>query len=707
MQKPGTNRSELFCLSDFTNYIVNYFSAKMKKKDLEEFWDCTAKAIKTFKVYAKADKNGEYPAHHVRNFLTEYFWPKEYFGDEFLNELMYLKQVLFGGRHDSFSLTDFNKMEAFLAKDMKNLTVSLVEDIGVLTSGILNERKPDLTEEDINASVFRFRSVMREFGLVFSKNGYDYPFARIQKLLLYFKPLLTSNTANDSLFSRIEFFVPIIQETKVLLVGPDHEKILNTEWSEFFVLIANAYTVWLRTENFLRGEDITSGTALSQFHILTEEVLTYIYTGISKRLIQVYTHQEAKRWLQAVDKVIGIPFGIDHKLIVKYWTWLIDKVFVPPNSKAQIEGLTPQKVAFFREYFINWYNTQVRINQVYGEDFDANDPRLGLLQRAFRGSAIILSYDDYGRVQIPNSNNYYDRDSLIYLNIETLVVDLMIRAYATQIERKQSTTALSIEETDMLMEDLHELLVYFNFLDPTDKEFSRRFYRDTSLFVPHANGDEWIDFGEAVSFLHFAFSGLANANLMKKMGLKFCETMEGKTIYYDYNCFEQQFLSGKDFYLDHLELLKIYVGDVYNRDPKKLWTFISNLMETVSNEVFVKKRFTSGELLKFHILLQYLETFMYRFDLDKNGSMNPREAELFLNDFMSPIAMLLGQNEEGLEEYIHAFFTYIIKYHKSPLDTGDHGGSLRFHIWSKIRPDWQFEGERLDLSYVLKTLGGY
>ena len=351
MQKAGSVKSELFCLSEFSQYIVNYFWAKMNRQDLENFWNCTAMAIAVFKSYAKPNEKGLYPAKHVRNFLTEYFWPKEHFSDDFLKELMYLKQVLFGGEADSFSLQDFDRMQSFLSQDMKQLTVSLVDEIPTLTSGIVNDKKENLTEEQMNRAVFKFRKVMREFGFAFSRHGYSYPFQRIQKLLLGLKPLLTDETDNDSLFARLEVFVPIIQETKVLLVGPDREKILSTEWGDFFVLIANAYSIWLRSENFIVGKNFTKGAALSQLYMLVDEILTYIQAGISKRLVQVYTHKEARQWLKAMDDVFGIPFGVQHKLIEKYWSWLIDKVFVSDLEAKNIEGLTPHKVAFVRETF--------------------------------------------------------------------------------------------------------------------------------------------------------------------------------------------------------------------------------------------------------------------------------------------------------------------------------------------------------------------
>ena len=307
--------------------------------------------------------------------------------------------------------------------------------------------------------------------------------------------------------------------------------------------------------------------------------------------------------------------------------------------------------------FTGWYNTQVRINQTYGSDFDTEDPRLGLMQRVFHNNSLNISYDSYGRVQIPFESSFYDRKSLSFLNVESLGVDLIIRAYATDKKRKQDTSSLSIEEATVLLKDLHELLVHFGFLAKDDLKFVRRFYRDTSLFVPHANGDEWVDFGEAVSFLHYVLSGNENSKLMKENGLMDCAfEVDGKNEFI-HSCFKEKFLENHPLYLGHLDELNSYLLDLKENDPVNLQVFMDNLVETVSAKVAITGRFTNGELLKFHVLLQYVETFMYRFDLDKNAYMDPREAELFLDDFMSPIAMLLGQNQEGVDEFIRAFFT--------------------------------------------------
>ncbi|MCB0355379.1 MAG: hypothetical protein KDD40_00135, partial [Bdellovibrionales bacterium] len=351
--------------------------------------------------------------------------------------------------------------------------------------------------------------------------------------------------------------------------------------------------------------------------------------------------------------------------------------------------------------------TQVRVNQIYGSHFEKEDPRLGILQRIFVNLPLNISYDDTGRVRIPFKSNYYDRKSLTYLNLETIAVDLLIQAYATAENRKQETSALSYDETSLLFRDLHPLLVHLGFLDLEDTQFIRRFYRDTSLFVPHANGDEWIDFGEAVSFIHYVLSGYENSKLMKENGLRTCITTIEQKPAYDHSCFKFEFIKNLNLYTDHLQMLNEYMQFLLHNSPGDFDLFVDNLMATVSDYVLQNQVFTEGELLKFHILMQYVETYMYRFDLDKSGYIDPVEADLFLDKFMAPIAILLGKNEVGFGDYIRAFFTYMLKYHQSPLDTSNHGGTVRFHVWLLAKRGWQFKGERLDLSYVLKILGGF
>ena len=722
-QKAESIQSELFCLSEISNYIVNYFGGRLKKKELEEFWDCTAKAIQVFQKYAKPDAQGHYPAEHVRHFLTEYFWPREHFSNELLHELMFLKQVLFGGDSDRFTKEDFSNIENFLIQDMKNLTSRLVDEIHLLTSGTLHPKKTDVKAKDLERAIFHFRKVMKEFGTAFSRQGYAYPFLRIEKLMSNLKPMLVAESGEGSLFQDLENFIPIIRETKVLLVGPDRTQILASEWSDFFVLIANAFSIWLRSENFIAGEDLTEGEALAQFHILFDEVLTYIHAGLSKRLVQVYSHQEARLWLEAMNRIFEIPFGLNLALVERYWSWLTDKILVPDLEKAStIAGLTPAKVALLKERFAFWYNTQVRINQTWGNSFDANDPRLGAFQRVFRGLSMNLSFDSFGRVVIPRTDSAYDRLSLTYLNFESSAVDLVIRAYAQDSLRRQETSSLTVDEVKQLLADLHEMFVFFNFIDAEDTSFYKRFYRDTSLFVPQANGDELIDFGEIVSFLHFVSSGYQSVRVLDVQGLDRCSLpvtldssikknadIEVSTVakLYIHSCFKNHLASQLPHFLGHLPQLQNYLEFALKQDLTKYHDLIDNLMLTVSKNLSYSGSFTNGELLKFQILLQYIETYMHRFDLNGDSYMDPMEVSLFLDNYLTPIASLLGQNQESLENFIRSFFTYIIKYHKSPLDTGNHGGSLRFHLWSRLHQNWQFNGDRLDLSYVLRILGGF
>ncbi len=709
--RKGEIKGQLYCLGEFSEHFVQYFSGELSRQQLTAFWSCTARAVEVFQEYAKPDARGMYRAEYVRNFLQEYFWQDLDFNDELLREFMLLKKILFGGEETSFSRQDLINIQNFLGRDLNSLTTSLLDEIPFLISGILTGKHPNLTEDRLNRSVFKFRKVMAEFGRVFSRNGYGYSFDRMSKLFKGVKPLLL-DANRGGVFARLETLVPILQETKVLLVGPDRSQILPTEWSDFFGLIANAYVLWVRSENFIAGEDITKGSALSQFYTLVDEILFHIHSGISRRLDKVYSHNEAELWLRALSDVAGIPFGLDLDLLLEYWPWVVDKILVPGDTEKNSQvGLTPAKISFAQEKFRVWKKTQERINLTHGEGFNIHDPHLGLLQKIFRETDLNLSFDNEGRVVTPNTGTYYDRGSLSLLNFVSIGVELIIRAYAEDIERRLITLSLDMDEANFLVSDLQRLLVRLNLLNPKDQGFVSRLYRDANLFVPHANGDKFIDFNELVVFLHYVMSGYNNLNLMKGSKIKGvkiydCEFKDSQgASFFTEECVGQVFISNLELLTGHLPQLRVYLRGLHSKNPGQFWSFFSSLARTVLEPFSIPGRLTEGELLKFHVLLQYIETFIYRFDSDKSGELSPLEVHLFLDRFMEPISKLLGQNGEGVDDFVRSFFTYAVKYHKSPLDTSDHASSLRFHVWSKTRDSWNFQASRYDLSFVLAILG--
>ena len=102
--------------------------------------------------------------------------------------------------------------------------------------------------------------------------------------------------------------------------------------------------------------------------------------------------------------------------------------------------------------------------------------------------------------------------------------------------------------------------------------------------------------------------------------------------------------------------------------------------------------------------MQYVETFLIKFDLDGDQNLSPLETQLFLDKHILPIAKLVGYDPDQFSDVIRAYFTYLIKFHRSLLDEEDLGRDLRFGYWKEAQPFWEFHGSRFDLSFVLVNL---
>lgn len=692
-------RSELYCLDNFSKQLSDYFDGKLNRNEVSDFWNCTARATEVFEDYAKTDDQGVYSLKHLQNFVSEYFWKELPTDKLLLAEILYLKTLLFGGSDKKLTRSELAEIRNFIKKDVKTLSLEILPHIPVLFSGVITEKISSIDERAVDEAATVFRSAINKFSGIFLRGKRNYSFHRFKNLLIAIQPFVSSDNPKSRL-NNLSQFVPVIQETKVLLVGPIRDQILATEWDDFFSMLSEAFVIWLRYENYLKESDLTEGPSLNQFYRLVSDILLAINKGLQNRPDLTYTSVEARKWILELDHFFGLPFELELSLVDEYWPWFTDVLL---ETKSKTKGLNPEKIEKFKKHFEDWRLAQLQINTSYGPDFNADHKSLKRLNNVLLETPFSLRFDNLERIIVPNLQRGYDRTSLNYLNLITLAVDILVKTYSKNYESHR--LGLTIPETTNLIGDLKNLLISLDFMEPTDEGFVGRLYRDTSVFVPQANGDEFIDSTEFSGFLHFVFSGVSNLNLMKAHTEMKCLIKKGLQERYGSKCLQDFLLLNLPSIAGNLPQMQIYHQELLNQNQNEAKQWVRNLLETISFENLNRGYLSEGEVLKLHVLLHYIETFIYRFDLDKSGDLDPKEVNEFLDKFMTPISKLMGQ--EGVEDFVRSFFTYVSKYQKSPLDTSDHASSLRFHVWSKTQSQWEFQADRYDLSFVLAVLGRF
>ncbi|MCB0351271.1 MAG: hypothetical protein KDD38_08820, partial [Bdellovibrionales bacterium] len=105
------------------------------------------------------------------------------------------------------------------------------------------------------------------------------------------------------------------------------------------------------------------------------------------------------------------------------------------------------------------------------------------------------------------------------------------------------------------------------------------------------------------------------------------------------------------------------------------------------------------------VMLQYIEVIMLRFDEDRSGDLNIKEALKAFKHFKNVIGDMLGLDSRTESEEIEALFTYMLKYGDAP-SLDDPLARMRFQNWKWQKKKWRLSAHRGTFLQILATLKG-
>jgi hypothetical protein len=101
-------------------------------------------------------------------------------------------------------------------------------------------------------------------------------------------------------------------------------------------------------------------------------------------------------------------------------------------------------------------------------------------------------------------------------------------------------------------------------------------------------------------------------------------------------------------------------------------------------------------------LLQYIEEFFQRFDLNRDQTINPAESNVAFQVYDPTFAEMMGAWSTVSRGVRKSFFTYLFAYGESPLD--GFGNSLSFVHWQWNESSWAYQATRVRLAQILSRL---
>jgi hypothetical protein len=282
----------------------------------------------------------------------------------------------------------------------------------------------------------------------------------------------------------------------------------------------------------------------------------------------------------------------------------------------------------------------------------------------------------------------YSRNQLGQLNLLNLMAVHFIESYSTA----PITSRHHVSKTDLtaFFDDFLPLAGEFKILDPTALDVAGKRFRDMDLFTLASDGDGRLSEREITYFLLYASSIGGLSQRIADVSLPSCPVVGPDpfgTVFVSASCFETHYFGARVQLWDHFEGLLGFFDSAS-----------SATQESVKSQMAVAaRRFGDSDqpvgafdIQGYAGLSHYVESLMFRFDRDRDGTLVLEEIMLAFPMFKKLLAEL-GNLDPNDTKTLEAVFTYIVKYQKIPKK------DAHFIWWYLTKPFWKVEASRAAL----------
>lgn len=728
------------CLTNASEIFSIYFVAKMSATEVEEFWDCTDRAVRLFDEYVSGKREGEYHPREIYDFVNNFFFsdlriPDKQV-DDLLKEMMYFKMLLVGGNEKVVTSAEIIKFRSWI-QFLKSETLLLRPHIRLL-NWYHNKSQP--TPEQLEESLQVLNGVAHRLGEKFGQEKYVYNRERIVSLFEKMDVIFESAPKEPM---RLDRWVPLAFNVKQALVGNNIQAMVWQDWQPLTVALSDGFSVFLnwhyfvaKSETWYQSSSIAAigrikdrslallarGFAVEDrgkipnsvvlqimmdlerldvlpsswgaseigylWLILNAQVLNSTFSGEVdwKKLREKFLEDKSMAWAQALKGIVGQMFGQSDQLFPSIQPSVLEKVSTVIDEWSSVQ-LELNQQAPNRRSFICPAVIQTAIDQM----------------NCIAATPWPLNLDSMGRLEFFKGGKYTS-DTLSTLNWERQVMDVLIKGYADVFDRDKKPAGLSENRLRDLFFDLKPALVKLGLVDADNFNFYKRVFLEGNLFLARGDGDiSHFNLYESVEYLHYALAGIrAGGRLLDHLETSCDVNKVGeKVVSVPVECFRWHFKEQFEKNFSHMPQLIQFVSGL----PDSEWEVLEkNLESTIRAEGAADSPILTSDILEIFILLQYIETFIFRFDVSGSQSVELEEVGPALKVFVPTLSRLL-QFDPVLQAWdLEATFTYLLRYGLSPLRDDDPVAGLEYIYWKWHPETWEFRADRQRLAQILAAL---
>lgn len=489
----------------------------------------------------------------------------------FVDELLAVKESLFGGTADGLTASDLRNARGKLPR------------LRALLEGLLKHKRyyllatPSVLEgvSEENAVVYmaaaekNLVTVGAEFAQLFVQ---PYDLRRLDALVREARASFGTAPANVNVTAGFDLakYLPLVVAVKNLYFQDEGPIIAVKQYAGVFDLATRGYARFADFHYNLQPvfdagtyENLAISSGRRSLGRLINEGLGLLQSFLTRRSPQVISVDEIMKVWTVAGRAGLLPTGLTEATMKSTLSTLFEKVLLEPEQRlARVtpRGLTPHAFAYVKGEFGAWYAAQAmleefeldaavagnnqkeilgRWDEILGCLKGARGARLSCpktvpadaqkyaslatigkvateLRRMFT-SLLPLPHASARRLVIGETFPRYDKRSLSYLNLARAIARVLIQGYASKQGAPGSNIWLATrDDANRALAEFKPLMVELEFIEPDNTSFMTMRFLEANLFTPQGNGDALLDLREGTGIITHILSGLSHNSTIEK-----------------------------------------------------------------------------------------------------------------------------------------------------------------------------------------------
>ncbi|MFM6928538.1 MAG: hypothetical protein ACKOX6_08740 [Bdellovibrio sp.] len=648
-------------------------------------------------------------------------WPEFKMSTGLIYEGMKIKQLFFGGSLESFTTQDFNNARQKVSR-LKTLIERFLPYYSIYTS----EWDPNLYSNEEAQKLFMdsqdiLETTGRELGVLFEG---PYDLKDLVTLAKEFERLYPPKKAKDSIVPQINKLLPLVIDTKNIVLGGKDSSVSKSSWSILLGLGSRVYSDYLYYHYFLQSKTLESPRSVGHLSVLSNQTLDIVRDVLETKKVHQLSLDEISLITRRLMEADVLPDGITMSSIKNVIKLIVNNIMVSPEDRlggSVPNALTRRSVEVVRRELQVWLDTEMfvaklsrnwkskeglrprdMVDAVEKAQDNSNSSaylKEGLKELMFSlKTPSPLTIDSEGRLYISRRlQQVYDRDSLSQLNLDRAVARLLLRSFTGDLSRIRSYTGVTLDEVNFVFNQVRPLVIEMKLLEPENKGFGDARFRDANIFMAHSDGSNLASFVEVTDLIGMIWSGININTMVTKELSRDCLGGKSKVNSNDkvsVDCAVRSYRSSLTKYMtatpEYVQYMRAVNADVSSG-------YVYNLFKSsgyIPNDGGIARIADLGQVT---FTVQYIEMLMARFDEDGDGYLTAPEALKAFVLFEGMLKQFAG--DQIKEKDLPGLFMFLLRYGKAPTTVRE---KLTFVLRWRGKPDnWKVAADRSQLAAIL------